>query len=291
MTNEIADWERKKDWRFYVIKWLAQNTSSLEAASYDRIRSYALTIMPNLVDEELKEQLALFKRQGILEEKTGILGGHYWFITAKSQEKVKKVCGIPLRPVVTEGPPPVSPTPVYEDDLVSGDIAELFKDKGLERLVLLLLRKKGYLKTPKQPSAKFGKRETHMDVWAETPDGTLILVECKGLNGPVDLAAVRNFSDRVRDIREDQPANRRIDVWIVSAGELSPDAEGLCQTRGYRIINGLDLIREVFAYGILGIGMKDNRPYVVRPGERGVFLHSDDLKGKFGDPTIALGVT
>lgn len=274
-------------WRYYLVDWLVENTSSIQSVSYERIRSYVLSIAPGVSDVEIQRQLLLLKDQGVIHEKRGALGGQYWFVTEQWRDNLREACERPSRAIARAASPTEAPSSADEEALLSGDIIELFQGTALERLVLLLLRRKGYANVPEHPNTPY--KGTPFDVWAETDEGVLILVECKGWEQSVSGAAVREFVERVRHAFK-QECSRKLEPWIVITGDLNPSVEKLCRDNGLRVVRTLDLIREAMAHGVLGIGVRSRRPYVARLGEKGVFLRSEELKAAYEDPTLAVRI-
>ena len=329
LAKQMASWKYQEPyvWRYYLIDWLVYKTSSIQSVSYERVRAYVLKIAPSVTDEQIKDELSRLRVQGIVREKERALGGRYWYVTEEWRENLKEVCAKPDRPALvapTPTPPPWSllestapaadpaptekPAPAWQAEAVqpaevetespgtasplndpssNGDIMELFTGKALEELVLTLLRLKGCTRLPDRPRTPY--RGTPMDVWAETKQGKLILVECKGWEEGICHGWVTEFVDRVKTVRRQEPA-RKVEACIVATGDLTHSAIRMCISDGVTLITGLELIRDAVAYGILGIGLRSRRPYVARLGEQGVFLSSDELKAKYGDPTRAVRI-
>jgi len=279
---------------------LAQS-SVLRAVPYERIRSYVQTIAPGSSDDEIREELSNLKARAVLGEKVRPLGGHYWYVAEEWRENLREVCEGPrllppremplLKPAPhvltmreTEAP---APTSTDGDDLAEGDIMELFKGDSLRQLVLLLFRLKGCPRLPKRPGTPY--RGIEMNIWAETEEGALVLVECRGWEERVSRADVTAFVDRVELVRRQEPS-RKVEGWLVATGEIARETEGLCLEGGLKIVKTMELIRDSVAYGVLGIGLRRIRPYVARRGEHGVFLLSEELGAIYGDPKLVVKI-
>ena len=286
LIENIKFYKQQGDWRYALIRWLALNATSISPQSVDQIYHYISGVKPTITREETQEQMETLKASGLVEEKQKELGGRYWWIPDEWCSKLRDVLEIPAVPPPEVKPPIITPTPVYEKEFGSGPIGDLFKGIGLEMLTVKVLGKTGYahVEGPRVPYKRI-----HFDAWALEPQGTLLLVECKGWDESVGIAEVREFSDRVRDVREEEPT-RSIEAWFVTTGDLSPEAKSLCQDRCFKIVGGLELLKQAVGYGILGIGMKENQPYVTRRGEQGIFLNAKELEAKFGDPALALEI-
>jgi hypothetical protein len=285
-------------WHHYLLRWLLQNTSSLRAAPYERIRSYLLTVAPGLSDEEIRKELSSLRAQGVVREKRRALGGRYWFVPEDWRRALGRGRQTSTESLLPEALPPAGPAEAghgvcetsalaQEEVPAGGDILELLKGTALEHLVLLIMRMKGCRRVPESPAVPYNG--TPMDVWAEAQDGTLILVECKGWDERVCQATVAEFVDRVRHVCDQEPY-RNVESWLVSTAEMSAQTEAFCRDAGLMLLKTLDLLRDALAYGIIGIGLRSIRPYVARIGEHGVFLQPEGLKAVYGDPTLVVRI-
>ncbi|RLC93502.1 MAG: hypothetical protein DRI39_05485 [Chloroflexi bacterium] len=295
MLRELADLtngggsQDSSSWHHYLLRWLLKNTGTLRAVSYERIRSQMLSLCPRLTDEEIRNDLLYLKDQGVLCDKGGALGGQYWFVREEWRRAFGQNGGVAgalagpdgMQDAAPHDPQPGGPGEVCVGIAPQGDILDLLKGEALERLVLLILRRRGGYTLPECPGVPF--KGTPMDVWAETEEGALILVECKGWDERVCHATVREFTERVAHVRKGEP-HRNVEAWLVSTGELTPQTEVVCREAGVRVVKTLELLRDALAYGIVGIGLRSIRPYVACAGEHGVFLEPDKVKAVYGDP-------
>lgn len=266
-------------WYQDLVLLMLGGAGNLRPLSVEKIRSSLATLNPSIKESDIMHALDSLKQKGVVGERTGALGGRYWFIASNGKT------AIPAERSPVQYLPAPETTPAITQPIqikLDGDIAELFREPALSELVLSVFRARGSKRAAAKPGAPC--RGTPIDAWAECVDDTLVLADCHGSDETVRASDTWALSKAVKRVQA-ASAGHRVEGWMVSMGSIQPDAEKECRDLRLRVVTPLELLRDALCFGILGIGMRSMRPYIARTGEHGVFLDRDELRKLRIDPS------